>query len=65
MTTHQQEMSHGVTINILNSLVRILKRKWKPIKLTHSSKNVECELQKQENARHQAQAMVKRIQFLI
>lgn len=65
MTTHQQEMSHGVKINILNSLVSILKRKRKPNKLAHSSKNVERELQKQENARHQAQAMVKRVQFLI
>ncbi len=27
MTTHQQEMSHGVKINILNSFVSILKRK--------------------------------------
>ncbi len=57
MTTHQQEMSHGVKINILNSLVSILKRK--KSEAAHTSMNVEDEIQKQENIRYQAQAMIR------
>jgi len=63
MTTHQQDMSHRVKINILDLLVSILKRKQS--KAAHTSMNVKGEIQKQENVRHQAQAMVKRVQFLI
>ncbi|MFQ5818917.1 MAG: hypothetical protein ACE5I5_02925 [Candidatus Heimdallarchaeota archaeon] len=59
MTTHQQDMSHGVKFNILNSLVSILKRKRKQSKAAHTSMNVEDEIQKQENIRYQAQAMIR------